>query len=211
MTTENKIPTAAELWATREPTPFHATSLFFDIRGSTHLLTHLGEQPLARILQVFFGEAIPATEEEGGTVLHFSGDGALVLFTGENAVDAAVRAALRLIDIARHRVTQKIPQTAEGVFGLLGHDGIDITVGIDTSLIYGVAVGRAPEPLVSWTGRGVHTAAKLSRLAPPDTIAITQESVSARRTVAPPAGSSRMRFEVGGEERVVYVTSAAKH
>lgn len=200
-----QLPTPAEMWSSDISVTFSATSLFFDLRRSTDLLVHVGEVALARILQVFIQGAVEAVEREGGSIQHFNGDGALVLYTGERSTDSALKTATEILHSARSYVMQQVPELAEKVHTLLGKDGLDVTIGIDHSPIFAVAVGSEANPFTAWTGIGVHTAAKLSRLAPPDSIAITDQAAKHIKNDSLPAGSFAS-YTIGGVERMVYVT-----
>ncbi len=155
---------APETEAERRP----LTVLFCDIVGSTALTHDLDPEDMGRIIHRFQDAAAGAVARFEGFVDRFMGDGMLVFFgyprAQENAAERAVRAGFAIIEATNAIATPAGTPLSVRVAIASG----DAFIG--KTLVH----GAAREPLAA--GEVLNLAARLQEVAPPNGIAISQET-----------------------------------
>jgi adenylate cyclase len=124
--------------------------LFVDVVGSTALAEQVGAQEVVRRLNEFFGVVIEVTQEHGGWVNKFEGDGALCVFgapvdqpdPGTCALSAARSLSARLSQLA-----------------------VDAAIGVSAGSVVAGHVGAASRFEYTVIGDAVNCAARLTELA----------------------------------------------
>jgi len=141
------------------------TVLFCDIVRSAALVQSLGPERFHSLMDRFFSLSLEAIHRFEGTVNQFLGDGFMALFGApvahEDHTQRAVLAAIAL---------------RESIAQMLGHEGVDMRIGIGTGL---VVVGRIGDDLrMDYTAFGDTTvlAARLRAAAQPGEILLSEEA-----------------------------------
>ncbi|WP_319522633.1 adenylate/guanylate cyclase domain-containing protein [uncultured Desulfosarcina sp.] len=164
-----------------------ATILFADIRGFTAYAEAREPERVVEMLNTYFDIATRAILDYGGYVDKFIGDGVLGVFGvpvyRNDHVERTVRAALDLMDQLRSRNVQGNP--------LLSSVGI----GIHTGPVVSGNIGSPAKMEYTVIGDTVNLASRLSSLACPGEVLVTDAVVSALRPLiqVEPAGSRAIK------------------
>lgn len=164
-----------------------ATILFADIRGFTAYAESRDPERIVEMLNTYFDIATRAILDYGGYVDKFIGDGVLGVFGvpvyRNDHVERTVRAALDLMDQFRSRNNQGNP--------LLSSVGI----GIHTGPVVAGNIGSPAKMEYTVIGDTVNLASRLSSLARPGEVLVTDSVVSALRPLirAEPAGNRAIK------------------
>jgi adenylate cyclase len=164
-----------------------ATILFADIRGFTAYAEDREPEEVVDMLNTYFDIATRAILDYGGYVDKFIGDAVLGVFGvpvfRNDHVERAVRTALDLMDLLRREDPQKNP--------LLSSVGI----GIHTGPIVSGNIGSPAKMEYTVIGDTVNLASRLSGLARPGEVLVTDAVVSALDALirVEPAGSRTVK------------------
>ena len=199
------------------------SALFADLVGSTVLGERLDPDEVRLIVGEAVARMVGVVESFGGTVKDLAGDGVLALFgapvTHEDDAERAVRAALR--------ITQSIGAYGAEVARAWGIDGFSVRVGVVTGPVVLGSLGAGQRVEYAAFGDTVNTAARLQGSAAPGSVLVSEstrqsiqsqfewgawqaltlkgktEAVQACEVVAAPAGSSRLRVDIGVQARLI--------
>jgi len=153
----------------------HATILFADIRGFTAYAEAREPERVVEMLNTYFDIATRAILDYGGYVDKFIGDGVLGVFGvpvyRNDHVERTVRAALDLMEQLRCQNTQNNP--------LLSSVG----VGIHTGPVVSGNIGSPAKMEYTVIGDTVNLASRLSSLARPGEVLVTDAVVAALRSL----------------------------
>lgn len=155
------------------------TAMSVDIAGSTRLVSGLDPDDAQLVLDTVFSRIQSAAEGLGGTIVAFTGDGALVVFgwpeTSERHADNACRAA-RLI------------QSAHALTGPDGHP-VRLRVGIASSLVVVRHIAFGLVSRYDVIGDAPHRAAALQKRAPEGgaLVCASTQALSAMPPDSPPS------------------------
>jgi class 3 adenylate cyclase len=126
-----------------------ATLMFVDIEGFTTLSESLAPSEVAKILNAYLAQAVPAIQRQGGVVNSFIGDGLFASFNLPLALEDHAAAALRAaLDI------QKLVSTL----------AIRVRIGINTGPVIGVTIGAEDRLHYTLLGDAVNVAARVEQL-----------------------------------------------
>jgi class 3 adenylate cyclase len=168
------------------------TVLFADLRGFTAASERIGPDEAVRLLNRYFGLALPVVEAEGGTPIQLAGDQVMAIFNApERHEDHVLRAARAAIEIQR------------SVGELIDAEGLPrFGIGINTGPALVGNIGS--ESFFNFTAIGdtTNTAAGLTAVAAPGEIVVGPATAAALD-----GGAARLRPRPalnvkGREERV---------
>src|ERR1700694_5306893 len=199
------------------------TALFADLVGSTVLGERLDADEVRLIVGDAVARMVGVIESFGGTVKDLAGDGVFALFgapvTHEDDAERAVRAGLRL--------TQAMGAYGAEVARAWGIEVFSARVGVVTGPVVLGSIGAGQRVEYAAFGDIVNTAARLQGSAAPGSVLVSEstrqsiqalfdwgewrtlelkgkaEAVTACEAVAAPAGSSRLRVDMGVQARLV--------
>ena len=140
--------------------------LFADLTGFTSFSERVRPDEAVAMLNTAFGAAVPAVQEEGGTIVQFAGDAMMAIFNAptrqpDHALRAA-RAALRL-----QRETSAV-RTGSGT--------PSFRVGLNTGTALVGNVGGGEVRSFTAIGDAINLAARLQTFAPPGSIVIGERT-----------------------------------
>jgi adenylate cyclase len=131
-----------------------ATILFVDLEGFTTLSEGMPPTKVISILNDYFAAVSAPIEAEGGVINQFQGDAILASFnlpaSNPEHAAAAVRAALQILELLRHRVFQG--------------ERLQARVGLNSGTVIGGLVGTGTRLSYTVHGDDVNLAARLEQL-----------------------------------------------
>jgi adenylate cyclase len=164
-----------------EKAPERVTVLFADLQGFTSWAEEHDAADVSAMLDTLFGAAIPAIEEQGGTVDRLIGDAVFATFEGGRCEQRAARAALEL-QRATGAVLVEQPDWPRFRAGL--HTG-EASLGV-----LGTGTGRT----FSTIGDTVNLGSRIEALAPPGGVALSGETAAALEgALTVPLGSVKVK------------------
>jgi class 3 adenylate cyclase len=176
-----------------------ATVLSVDIRQYSGMTNMLGQEIVTRMLRAFFNGSVRLVARANGQVADFNGDGMIILFTGNDRTERAVRAAAEirwfLSNVLRPMFARYFTDDRAV---LVRVEGFDVGCGIDDGLVLISRVGSDDFSDIAWVGRSVNTAAKLCKDAKSPNAIVATHTVFERlegsglspHSILKPAGSS---------------------
>ncbi len=145
------------------------TSLFADLRGFTSFSERSEPAVVVDLLNRYFGAAVPAVLDHGGTVTQFAGDNIMAVWNAPTRQpDHALRAARA--GLALQQTVQDLGPTAE--------DAPQFRVGINTGPALVGNVGAAVRCYTA-NGDSVNLAARFEGLARPGGVVIGEATLRA--------------------------------
>ena len=145
------------------------TVLFMDVVDSTRILSGIDPEETMSIMDTALQALAEPVRAHGGRVTRFMGDGFLAVFgirrTRENDAEMAVRAGLRILDLARtiaadvaraHHITE-----------------FQVRIGVNTGL---VVTGGTTEAQDTIMGSAVNLASRIESAAPPGGLLVSQST-----------------------------------
>jgi class 3 adenylate cyclase len=147
-----------------------ATVLFSDIRRSTELAARLSPCEMFDVIGGSLAAQGAAVQASHGSVVKYTGDGLLAIFTGSGRSYLALRAAREL-------------QALDA--GGAGPHGLRIGVGIAAGPIFSGLIGDPNHPRYDVLGASIHLAARLCAAAGPGEVVATRRVVAAARVPIP--------------------------
>jgi len=145
------------------------TLLFADICGFTAVAELMDPQECVNILNAYFGVAVEAVLDFGGTVDKFQGDSIMATFAAapgrERHQRRAVQCAVRLRSAIQHLVIPQMP---------LGR--LRLGIGISTGIAVVGNVGPSSRRDFTAIGDVVNVAHRLQSISEPDQIVISEET-----------------------------------
>ncbi len=145
-----------------------ATMLFADIRGFTKIAASLAPERVVEILNAYFEEAVKIIFEFDGLLDKFYGDGLMAVFGAprarEDDAQRAVAAALRLTDVVRNELAERLAYPLAISTGLATGDVVAGHFGSQRRMDYTVI------------GDAVNLAQGLQNAAPPGGIYLDEET-----------------------------------
>lgn len=143
--------------------------LFVDVVGSTAMGQQLDPETIHEVMDSALERFTAAVQAEGGRVLQYTGDGMLAAFgteaAGEDDVECALRAGLRIVDEAKAHAPQV--RREHGV------PDFNVRVGVHTGR---VLLGGGVDAEGSIRGATVNVAARMEQSAPPGRLRISHDS-----------------------------------
>lgn len=140
------------------------TCVFADLVGSTELQVTNQPTIAAKTYQIFVGSLVKTLNDFQADYIDVRGDGAFGLFSGKNSEVAALCAAVTF-----QTFTRKVLRDKVNGFKIRAH------IGIDRKGVLVKRVGlRGERQNEVWAGKPVNMAAKLSSLAEPDQILVSE-------------------------------------
>jgi len=143
-----------------------ATLLFADIVGSTEMSQGLDAEEVVEVMDGALQRLAVPVEEHGGRVTRFMGDGFKAVFgvpvARENDAEQAVRAGLRILEVARDYACE-LADTRR-------LSGFDVRVGINTGLVVAGGFSEAEDTVM---GVPVNLGARMESAAPPGGLLIS--------------------------------------
>lgn len=125
--------------------------LFVDVVGSTELATRFGPTDIALKLNRLLADIVATTQQNGGLVNKFEGDGALCIFGAPTAMQTDATAALRTARLMRNAIQR-------------GHE-FDIGIGVSRGKVFAGDLGVRSRHEYTVVGDAVNEAARLTELA----------------------------------------------
>jgi predicted ATPase/class 3 adenylate cyclase len=179
------------------------TVLFADVVGSTALLRELDPEENMAIMDSALQQLAAPVEAHGGRVTRFMGDGFLAVFglprASENDPEMAIRAGLRIVEIARS-IAQKLDKERQ-------LHGFQVRVGINTGLVVAGGITEAEGTIM---GAAVNLAARLESSAPPGEILISRHTQQHVRGIFDFEPGEPIRVKGFTEPIPVYTVKTAK-
>jgi adenylate cyclase len=138
-----------------EPVRQDAAVLFIDLTGFTGLSERLGPSPTREILKRFHSLVEAEADREGGVVVAFMGDGAMILFgLPEPEPDDAVRAVRAALALCR--TVETFTAELKGVLGRIG-----VRIGAHWGPVVASRLGPDSHQHITATGDTVNVASRL--------------------------------------------------
>lgn len=142
------------------------TALFYDLVGSTELLTHTDLEDFETLISAFQKRVVRIVRTYGGSISDTQGDGGLALFgypiPSEDSATTAIHAGLEIVQACKRLAAET------------GLAELHVRVGISTSEVVVQDLTADAEPKV--TGLAPALAARLQQLAPADTVVVTRRT-----------------------------------
>jgi adenylate cyclase len=145
-----------------------ATMLFSDIRGYTAFSERVDPEVVVEMLNLYFQHQAEIVQSHGGDVDKYVGDQLLAVFQGENMVEDAVRAAIRIQE-QTSELSREHPEW-----------GLALGIGIHAGDVVMGAMGSTDRMDYTVLGDNVNLAARLCSHAAPGRILLSE---SAREAV----------------------------
>lgn len=140
----------------------HATVLFSDLKGSTHIVEGLDPEEAKNILIPVIDAMREAILSYGGSVIKTAGDGIVAVFGAPQSVeDHALRACLAALSI--HENIDKV------------NPALKVRVGLNSGEVYLEMIGDKDYDI---TGQTVNLAARMEQTAEPGSIQLTKNTLS---------------------------------
>lgn len=149
------------------------TIFFSDIVGFTELSDKISPDHLANILNTYFDSMTKITKKYGATLDKFIGDG-LLCFFGDEANNNERNDALRCIAMAIEM--RREMQVLRQQWRLLGFDGLQIRMGINTGYCYVGNFGSSNRMTYTLIGKEANFASRLESAAKPNQILISEST-----------------------------------
>lgn len=140
------------------PVERDAAVLFLDLSGFTGLSERLGPQRTRDFLDAFHTAVAGASEEAGGLLAAFLGDGAMILFGFAGADEDAPRRALDALGLYAERLADLVEASPEAA-------GMTVRFGLHHGPVVLSRLGGATQQSITVTGDTVNVASRLLDLA----------------------------------------------
>lgn len=144
--------------------------LVADLVGSTRMTKELPIERLATIIQTFSQEMSFTISNFEGFVLKYVGDAVIAFFPSETnfymAADTAVNCARSMISILKKGINPILNQ--------YGYPELQMKIGIDAGVHSVIQYGKGEKSHVDILGYGISMASKISGLAKPDQIVVSE-------------------------------------
>jgi class 3 adenylate cyclase len=155
-----------------------AAVLSTDMRQYSGMTNAFGRRTVIEMVRSFFSGAIRISTANGGKLADFNGDGMIVVFSGDDRVDRATRAAGQSKWFVEELLCPRFEAAFKGAQLIANEERLhsfDAGFAVDEGVILACGVGHDESDDPIWVGDCVNTSAKLCKLAGrPGSIMITR-------------------------------------